>query len=316
MYKWVDLHTHLEWWIPFTYYRLSSQKELISRKLSSNMCWLEDFSHVFWLLSRTIKNEEDYRVVTKNFLIQQKENGAFYTEFRLSPYHHVFLWGKKIDKILHYVRKWIDDAFEETWSIWKIIIESARQYGLKHMQQVFDRSKYHFDKEYLVGFWVWWVEEDSDLETFTAIFDQALNLKIPLTIHAGENSCVDNLQYCIRHPWILRIGHALSYNLLDPEMKNTLKESWKTIEVCLSSNNKLKYVNSLDDHPLIDMHRKGIKYCISTDDTTIFQTTYSDEIQLAQKLLGLKMTDMSILGKNAVDSAFCSLECKNFLWKI
>lgn len=313
MYKWIDLHTHLEWWVPLIHYKPSSQQELISRKLFDTICWLEDFSHVFWLLSRTIKNEEDYVIITKNFLIQQKENGAFYTEFRLSPYHHVFLWGKKIDKILHYVKKWIDAAFEENWSIWKIIIESARQYGLQHMQKVFDWTKYHFDKEYIVGFWIWWIEKNSDLETFADIFDQALNLRIPLTIHAGENGCVDNLQYCIKHPWISRIWHALSYNLLDAEMKDILKNSWKMIEVSLTSNNKLKYVNSLDTHPLIDMHKEGIKYCIATDDTTIFQTTYSNEMQLAQKLLWLKTKDISLLEKNAIDSAFCSLECKNLL---
>ena len=312
MYKWVDLHCHLEWWIPINALnkiRQDNGKSAIERK---SLNWLQDFSKYFWEISRSLAKESDFETATREFLMAQHESWVVYSEFRVAPYHHVVLWWKNFWKILSHVKKWIDQAYLNCWIIWKIIIESARQYGKDQINQVFNWMLKCYDNDYIVGFWIWWVETDWDFTNFDDTLWMCEKYNIPVSLHAGENWSISNLLYALKNPIVKRIWHALSFSKIESQDK--LKYNNKLIEICITSNEHLS--KNLLQHPVKEMYECKIPISISTDDSMIFDTDFQRELNKLKIMLNLNDNDISFINKNAVSFAFCNDNIKQQVLKI
>ena len=316
MYYWLDLHTHLEWSIPINCILESAEKEKLINRLNSEIIWLYDFAQVFWMISRCIKSANEFAYYVEKFLINQFEWWAIYNEFRISPYNHVHIGWIDIDDIISNVIKWINSAYLKKWVIGKVIIEAARSYSYEHVEEVFSWTKKYYDWKYVVGFWIWWIEKNNDLWIYGKIFDNALDLWIPMTVHAWETWNIDNLKFCINQSWIKRIWHAVSYNQLNQIDKMTAKNKNKVIEVLISSNLALKHVTSIHKHHLLNMFNDWIKFTIWTDDSTLFKTSLKNELKQLSMILEIDEYEYIKLNTlNSIESAFCDTKTKNYLMK-
>lgn len=312
MHKWIDLHCHLEWCIPIEILNKIREKNGKYAMERKDLNWLQDFSKYFWEISRSLTKESDFETATREFLIAQHKAWVVYCEFRVAPYHHIVLWWKDFSKILLHVKKWIDQAYSACWIIWKVIIESARQYGEDQINQVFDWTLKWYDNDYVVGFWIWWVETDWDFKNFDKTLWMCEKYNIPVSLHAGENWSVSNLLYALQNPIVRRIWHALSFWKIDDQDK--LKYNNKLIEICISSNECLS--KNLSQHPVKEIYEHKIPIAISTDDSMIFDTNFQKETNKLWMMLGLDDRQINNINKNAVSFAFCNDNVKQQILKL
>lgn len=316
MIKWIDLHSHLEWSIPLktiNEIRKGNRKEKI---IKQQLNWLPEFSKFFWEVSRSLQKEKDFERATREFLIDQFNNWVVYSEFRIAPYHHVFWGWKSFEKIIESIKKGINQAKNECSIIWKVIIESARQYWEEHVNTVFERTLKSYEQEYIVWFWIWWIENDWDLYQYNNILEKCEINKIPVSLHAGENNSQENLLFSSQCPAIKRIWHWLSFKNMPNELQKTVKWYNKLIEVCLSSNICLWYIKNLEDHPIKKMYDLKIPLSICTDDAMIFGTSFQEELVKASQLIWISQDDMKKINLEAMKFAFCNEQTKDLIIRI
>jgi len=97
---------------------------------------------------------------------------------------------------------------------------------------------------------------------------EAMQLGVPLTLHAGEwpekFGSVGNLRWAIENG-ARRIGHSIAVRS-DPGSLEVLKSKNITIEVCLTSNigNGFK-VKNYAEHPVKLLQESGVQYSLSCD---------------------------------------------------
>ena len=312
MYKWIDLHCHLEGGIPenaLNKIRQNNGKPAFQKR---DLNWLQDFSKYFWEISRSLQKESDFEIATREFLISQHNAWVAYCEFRVAPYHHVTLWWKNFSKILLHVKKWIDQAYSDCWIIWKIIIESARQYGKDMVEYVFNWTLKCYGDDYVVWFGIWWVESDWDFKNFDNTLLMCEKYGIPVSLHAWENWSVSNLLYALKNPIVKRIWHALSF--WDISEQDKLKYNNKLIEICLSSN---EYISKNFSHKAIkQMFEYKFPVAISTDDSMIFDTDFQKESNKLWNLLDLNDYEIDNINRNAISFAFCNDNVKQKILEI
>ena len=98
-------------------------------------------------------------------------------------------------------------------------------------------------------------------------------LKIP----AGEMTGPESIQFAVETLGITQIGHGTSA-MRNPEVVALLRERQVTLEMCPTSNERLRNVSSYNDHPLLALDDLGVLVTINSDCPTYFGVNLSGEL--------------------------------------
>lgn len=128
-----------------------------------------------------------------------------------------------------------------------------------------------------------------------------------IRVHAGENDSLRNnvadTIRCIRSylkegqkmPQV-RIGHGLYTSDLNSrrgkKLIQDLKENGVILEFQITSNVRLNNLNSIEEHPLREYLKQGIRCVQGTDGAAIYGTTPMDEQLSLEKLLGMNKEEL------------------------
>jgi adenosine deaminase len=76
-----------------------------------------------------------------------------------------------------------------------------------------------------------------------------------------------------------------------------------TLDMCPTSNLKLRVVEDNAAYPIRQFHQWGIRVTVSTDNPTVLGCTLSDELQLLSEHFGFAPADLAQLQANAFQAA-------------
>lgn len=147
---------------------------------------------------------------------------------------------------------------------------------------------------------------------FANIFRIAQEVGLGVTIHAGEWNGAESVWNAVGNMHAPRIGHGIRV-LEDMAMVNVLVEREVVLEVCPSSNYLSGIVNSLREHPLLELARHNLLVTIHTDDPSICNVTLSEEMALAMEHMGLTLADLKQCTLRAARAAFLPNEERDAL---
>ena len=88
------------------------------------------------------------------------------------------------------------------------------------------------------------------------------------------------------------------------------------LECCLTSSLKTNSIKDIDKHPLKTFHKKKINFSINTDDPSIFNTSFQNEINLVGQTLQLNNDQIYEIMLNSLESSFASKKEKEKIKKI
>jgi adenosine deaminase len=115
---------------------------------------------------------------------------------------------------------------------------------------------------------------------FFALFNEARQAGLKLTMHAGEWSGPENVREAIERFSTDRIGHGV--RILEDQFTTALAREHQTpFEVCLTSNYQTGAVKILAQHPAGRMLAAGLNITFNTDDPSISQITLGNEYRVA-----------------------------------
>lgn len=155
----------------------------------------------------------------------------------------------------------------------------------------------------LVGFGLAGAEAGVDRGAYGWAFEAARASGLRSVPHAGEGDGPASVRAAIEILRADRIGHGVRA-VEDPELVEALADRGVPLEVCPSSNVCTRVVRSLEDHPIVDLWRRGVVVTINTDDPHMFGTNLTEEYRRVAKAFSLGADDVAELICNAIRASF------------
>ncbi len=313
----IELHSHLEGTI-----KPELAKQIAKRNatpLDNNLfddnegyAWSDfaSFLTAYDSVSSCLKNGEDYRDITYEYLKDCASENVIYAETFISP-DHAAECGISYDDMISGIASGIDDAERDFGIVGRIIVTCVRhlgpEQGLNVIQTIIDNPH-----PYVVGFGMGGDENAFTIEEYTPVYNIAANAGYACTVHAGEICGPDSVWDAINYLPISRIGHGVK-SVYDEKLISELINRKIHLEICPGSNLALSLFPNWESHPLLTIMNKGISISLNSDDPPFFNTTVGKEYQNSAKNFNLNAEDLKQISLMAIEASFADIKIKSRL---
>jgi adenosine deaminase len=152
-------------------------------------------------------------------------------------------------------------------------------------------------------------ETDQGPAPFADIFAQARQNGLMIKAHAGELVGPQSIIDALDHLQVRRIQHGATA-IQDESLLERLAAERITLDLCPTSNLKLRVTPRIADHPIRHFYRRGIPVTVNTDDPTVFGCSLTDELHLLASQLDFSPQELAHLQINAFQAAKMPVEKK------
>ncbi len=195
------------------------------------------------------------------------------------------------------------------------IFDATRQFGVEPAIEVAQWSA-RFKGAGVVGFGIGGDELAIPAKEFQAVYEYVASEGLHRHIHAGEIGGPQNIRDAIDFLGVERIGHGIGV-MHDDALMDSLVSSRIPLEVCPSSNlytgalalQRGKPLAQIEEHPLADLHRRGLAITLASDDPAMFHTSLDGEFDVGLRL-GLTLDELIRMAAWGFECAFLSTEEK------
>lgn len=318
MRKFIDLHLHLDGSVPVpTVKKLMQEHDLpiptdqeLRQELSvdSSCKSLDQFLEKFALPNKLMQTRHDLETIVYDLLTELKEQGLVYTEIRFAPQLHTKEGLTQEDAIkaaISGLNKFLHDQKEKNDSpelhAGLILCLMRFSNNQKENMETVELAKKFLNKG-VVGLDLAGAEGPIPNIKYKSFFDQAQQLGVPYTIHAGEADGPDSIRQALAMG-AKRIGHGIRCTE-DTQLTQELIDQQIVLECCATSNMNTKAFDQIDSYPIKKLLHKGMKVTLNSDDMTVSDTNLLHEYKVLEKQTDLTPKEETTLYLNAVDAAF------------
>ena len=151
-------------------------------------------------------------------------------------------------------------------------------------------------------------ENNGDFRAYAPLFQEARELGIPYTMHAGEMGIGEHVMDALdMGAW--RIGHGVNC-LQKEEYLSRVLETQIPLEVCVTSN--VKRTMNYAEHAVLTLLEKGANVTLNSDNMMFARTNLMNE-HAQLKMLGVSDETLLQCTRNAIRAAFCEEETRQWL---
>ncbi|MEG0288108.1 MAG: adenosine deaminase [Carnobacterium sp.] len=316
----IELHCHLDGSIrPATLRKIaeeqgyplpSGEQELKQLLQAPEECKnLEEYLTCFDPVLDCLQTEKALETAAYDVVEQAAEENILYIEIRYAPLLSTRN-GLSCDAVIEAILKGLAKAEKNFHVKSNLLLCGMRGDPLADNLSVVEAAR-TFLKKGVAGIDLAGNEKDYPPAEFEDFFQLGEKYAIPITTHAGECGCAQNVRDSILLGAV-RIGHGIA-----------VKDSLETIqfcidknvllEICPTSNLQTKTVNSWEDYPFRKFIDAGLKVSINTDNRTVSNTTLTDEYLLLHNHFGLDYALMQKINLDALAYAFTDEQTKSQL---
>ena len=315
----LELHLHLEGAAPPAFIRgLAAEKHVdISGVFDANGDYAyTDFWHflkVYEAATSVLQTPEDYRRLTLAVLEECAKSGVIYAETFVSP---DFCGGRDLAAWRDYLAAIEQAAAQAEASMGitlRAIVTPIRHFGPEKAREVAICAAETAGR-FVTGFGIAGDEKVLEPKDYLWSFDCAREAGLGITAHAGEWRGPDHIRATLAALNPSRIGHGVRA-IEDLALVDELAERGTVLEVCPGSNIALGLYPDWRSHPIGQLHHRGVKVTVSTDDPPFFHTTMAREWDRLAEAFDWDQGVFDTLNRNALDAAFCDTETKTKIAK-
>jgi adenosine deaminase len=215
--------------------------------------------------------------VTREAVEDAARDNVRYLELRFTP----VALSRAEGFPLHDVMDWVVRSASEAARQYKVkvgLIASVNRHESPDLAEQVAWLAAGYMKSGLYGLDLAGNEAEFKTEPFHAIFREARQAGLRITIHAGEWGPAENVRDAILNLGAERVGHGVRV-MEDASVVALAKERDTIFEVCVTSNYQSGVVRSISAHPLPRMLSAGLQVTLNTDDPSVSRITLSHEYQ-------------------------------------
>ncbi|WP_125709304.1 adenosine deaminase [Lacticaseibacillus porcinae] len=261
---------------------------------------LMDYLRPFDVIRPLLQTPEALKLAAYDVARQAAEENVRYIEIRFAPEFSMDA-GLSVAQTIDAVVSGLHQAMGEFDLVAACLVCGMRQSDPALNQQIFQSSA---KVPGLAGFDFAGNEADYPTSVLTNTVKYAQHLGVPLTLHAGECHCVQNIRQAIELG-VKRIGHATALHD-HPEAIAEFVDAQALAELCLTSNLQTKAAASFDDYPYPELKAAHVRMCINTDNRTVSNTDLTREYQLFAEHFGTSIEDFLQFNRDACAGSFQS----------
>ncbi len=311
----IELHLHLEGAAPPAFIRGLARERHVdiggifdeSGNYRFSDFW--DFLRVYEAATSVLKSPDDYARLTRAVLDESAASGVIYCETFLSP---DFCGGRDLGAWVEYLQAIREAAAGHTVAL-RGIVTCIRHFGPEKARET-ARCAAETAGDWVVGFGIAGDETAGEPKDFAYSFDMAREAGLRLTAHAGEWGGPDSILAVLDDLRVERIGHGVRA-IEDLALVYRLAEDGVVLEVCPGSNIALGLYPGWRQHPIAELHRRGVKVTVSTDDPPFFHTTMTSEYDRLADAFDWDADVFAEIARTSLDAAFCDGDTREALKK-
>jgi adenosine deaminase len=129
------------------------------------------------------------------------------------------------------------------------------------------------------------------------------------TVHAGEAAGAESIREALDLLGAERIGHGVRVDE-SSELQERAKAARLPLEMCPLSNVQTRAANSLPEHPIDRLFRKGLHVTVNTDCRTVSFTTLTKEFERLENTFHWGVAEFHQCQRNSAEAAFVSDEVR------
>lgn len=260
---------------------------------------LPNFLSKFLTLRQIYRSPEIIRRVVSEAVQDAAADGVRYLELRFTPAALSEARDFPLSEVMDWVVEFARAAAERHQLRVGLIASVNRHEPVELAEQVAELAA----ERSIEGLDLAGNEVEFPAEPFAAVFHEAQQAGLGITVHAGEWSGAESVGYALEVMGATRVGHGVRV-MEDQQIVRLARERGAAFEVCLTSNLHSGVIGQMGEHPLPDMIEAGLKVTLNTDDPGISNVRLSDEYFTAVAELGLSQDTLGGMILTAAQTAF------------
>lgn len=273
---------------------------------------LENVFKTFAIAHKATSSSQTVYLATLNLIKEFAADNVIYLELRTTPRNEE---GMSAENYIESVIKAIQDSTNRI--LVKLILSLNRQHSLEECTNNLNlilkkQSEY---PDIIKGIDLSGNPIHGSFHDLKHLFKRGRNNNLFTTIHCGEVVNSKEIHEILEfRPE--RIGHACylhpNYNGCIQNW-NLLKELRLPTEICLTSNIVTGTVDIYENHHVQEWIKDNLPFSLNTDDKGIFNTSLSQEFQIAKKFFKFSAPDLWKISMNSIEDSFANAEEKIYL---
>ncbi len=270
---------------------------------------LQSFLDIYYQGANVLIHEQDFYDLTWAYLLKCQQDNVVHTEIFFDPQTHTER-GIAFEVIIGGITQALNQAAQELGISSQLIMCFLRHLDEDSAFETLKQALPYKDKIIAVGLDS--SEEGNPPEKFKHVFQEAINQGFLTVAHAGEEGPAQNISDALSLLGITRIDHGVRC-VEDEDLMEQLIAKRTPLTVCPLSNTKLKVFETMQEHNIIELLRKGLCVTINSDDPAYFGGYMNDNFLAVANAHPVTKNELAQFSINAVEASFISPHAKEDL---
>ncbi|MEZ9265995.1 adenosine deaminase [Vibrio splendidus] len=270
---------------------------------------LQSFLDIYYQGANVLIHEQDFYDLTWAYLLKCQQDNVVHTEIFFDPQTHTER-GIAFEVIIDGITQALNQAAQELGISSQLIMCFLRHLDEDSAFETLKQALPYKDKIIAVGLDS--SEQGNPPEKFKHVFQEAINQGFLTVAHAGEEGPAQNISDALSLLGITRIDHGVRC-VEDEDLMEQLIAKRTPLTVCPLSNTKLKVFDTMQEHNIVELLRKGLCVTINSDDPAYFGGYMNDNFLAVANAHPLTKNELAQFSINAVEASFTSPHAKEDL---
>ncbi|WP_372383874.1 adenosine deaminase [Vibrio sp. BS-M-Sm-2] len=270
---------------------------------------LQSFLDIYYQGANVLIHEQDFYDLTWAYLLRCQQDNVVHTEIFFDPQTHTER-GVAFDTIITGITQALDQATHELRISSQLIMCFLRHLDEDSAFETLKQALPYKDKIIAVGLDS--SEQGNPPDKFKHVFQEALNQGFLTVAHAGEEGPAQNIIDALSLLGITRIDHGVRC-VEDEELMEQLIAKRTPLTVCPLSNTKLKVFDTMQEHNIVELLRKGLCVTINSDDPAYFGGYMNNNFLAVANAHPVTHQELAQFSINAIEASFISPHAKEDL---
>jgi adenosine deaminase len=313
----IELHLHIEGSLePELMFKLAKRNEIEIPFSNPNevraayeFSDLQSFLDIYYQGANVLVNEQDFFDLCWAYLLRCQQDSVLHTEIFFDPQTHTDR-GIEISTVINGLNRALEQGQQELGISSCLIACFLRHLDEAAAFQTLEQIMPYHDK--IIGVGLDSGEAGNPPGKFQRVFEAAQEAGFLTVAHAGEEGPASYIRDSISLLKVSRIDHGVRC-VEDPDLVDELAAFRMPLTICPLSNIKLCVFESMQQHNIVDLHRKGLCVTINSDDPAYFGGYMNDNFEAVCDAHHLSHQEIASFSFNAIEASFASMERKQAL---
>ncbi len=265
---------------------------------------LQSFLDIYYQGANVLIHEQDFFDLTWAYLLRCQQDNVVHTEIFFDPQTHTER-GIEFDTIISGIQRALLRAEVELQITSRLILCFLRHLDEAAAFTTLEQALPHRDKIVAVGLDS--SEKGNPPEKFQRVFERALAEGFLTVAHAGEEGPASYISDSLSLLKVSRIDHGVRC-VEDPALVKQLIAGRMPLTVCPLSNIKLRVFDTMAQHNIVELLRKGLCVTINSDDPAYFGGYMTDNFLAVAEAHPMSPREISQFTYNAIEASFTSMQ--------